>query len=384
MSQSTSVRPGEREREREHDEYVVRPYESRDAEDVRRLYETVWGNEPDDDWLTYKFETSPYLDGTPMLVAETDGDVVGARPAVPVPMRAGLCDLTAVYLVSLMVHPDHRRRGLFTRMMARGLERYAEAGASVCFNFGNESSAPGYRQLGFETLGTGPHHHVRVQRPGPFVEARVPSPVGRLAAPVANAATRAYRRARRPGRPGASRWTVERRTGVAADQLARLYDPRSTRTVHTRREPTFYRWLDANPNWEYVTYRATDCGETRAALLVKRRPGEERADPTIVDAVPRVSAATRPAFEALLREVLVDHRDAATVSVKGLYQHERLFPDDLLSRFGFHSTRHPVLSRVTADEYTVFVRPLDGAGERIVHETGVDLLNSSDWRVRTH
>lgn len=382
MAKPSSGRAGEHT----DDQYTVRPYEPPDADDVLALYETVWGSEHDADWLAYKDAENPYVDDTSMLVAETDGTVVGARPAIPVPMRVGDTDLLGCYLVSLMVHPDHRRRGLFTRMMSRGLEHYADAGVSVCVNYGNELSAPGYRKLGFEHVGSGPGQYIRVQRPGQFVDAHVPSPADRVARTAANAVGQGYHAVRDwlavdlPERDAGSELSVDRRDRLAADLLARLYERDQPDGIHTRREPTFYRWLADNPGWTYETYVAWDGPRAVAALLVKRRPGDETAV-HIADAVPAASPSTRPAFITLLRAVLADNGDAATVSTRGLVHRERLLPADLLSRFGFRSDGRPPLSLVTTPDDTMFTYTLEDTAARVRAAEGVDLLDGASWRL---
>ncbi|WP_256297039.1 GNAT family N-acetyltransferase [Haloarchaeobius salinus] len=387
MAQSSSVRTTERTEDQGNDRYTVRPYERDDAADVLDLYRTVWGSEHDADWLAYKYVKNPYFDGTSMLVAETDDTVVGARPAVPVPMRVGDTDLAGLFLVSVMVHPEHRRRGLFTRMMAHGFEHFADAGVSLCFNYSNELSAPGYRQLGAERLGTGPGKHVRVQRPGRFVDSHLPAPADEVAHAVANGMGRGYRAVRDglavdlPALVAASGLGVDRRDRLAPGLLARLYERDPPDGLHTRREPTFYRWLADNPGWTYETYVAWDGPRSVAALLVKRRPGD---DSTVVlaDAVPACTPSTRPAFATLLRAVLADNRDAANVSTYGLVHRERLLPADLLSRFGFRSDGRPPLSRVTPPDDTAFTLPLDDTVARVHDAEGVDLLDGSNWRLR--
>jgi len=82
-----------------------------------------------------------------MIVAESNGYVVGARPFVPLPMRAGGEDVTAVYLGNAMVHPEHRHQGLFTQMTETAMAAYADVDGAFFFNFADEQCAPGYRQL---------------------------------------------------------------------------------------------------------------------------------------------------------------------------------------------------------------------------------------------
>lgn len=362
--------------------YVIRPYESGDAAGVARLYETVWGSEKDAAWLTYKFETNPYVDGTATLVTELDGEIVGVRPSVPIPMRLGHTDLIGVYLVSLMVHPDHRRRGVFTQMMEFAKEYYADAGSDVCFNYANELSAPGYRKLEFTELGSGPGRHLRVQRPGDLAADRVPEPLDGPARIASNTAARAYLAARRARRERPRQYAISRDDGIRESSLVTLYDAATMDGLHTRREPEFYRWLEANPSWTYETYVASDAdGTDTAALLVKRQTDGDSTRVRIADAVPAVSEINRDAFQALLAAVLSDNADAEIVSTSGLIHYERLLPDDLLTGFDFHSDASPLMNWFTHPPDTMFAFALGDTHERVTDTEGVDLLAPETWRL---
>jgi hypothetical protein len=126
----------------------------------------VWGSDRSVEWLAYRYETNPYAEGPPMIVAESNGCVVGARPFVALPVRVGGEDVTAVYLGNAMVHPEHRHQDLFTRTTETAMAAYADVDGAFFFNFADEQCAPGYRQLDFGAVGTGPETRFRVQNPG--------------------------------------------------------------------------------------------------------------------------------------------------------------------------------------------------------------------------
>lgn len=365
----------------ENDEYTVRPYDPTDAEGVHALSELVWGSERSIEWFAYRYETNPYTDGPPMIIAETDGHVVGARPFVPLPMRVGDADVTAVYLGNVMVHPEHRRQGLFTRMTEMALEAYAEADGAFFFNFANELSAPAYRTMDFEAVGTGPEKRFRIQNPGQVVRDRMRLPVGRYLGAVADGAMDGYLSLRR--RSGTStEWTVERQSGIPAELLADIYDGVDHTALHTRREETLYRWLANGPYWEYETYLASTDSTPSAAVVVRRRSIRRDGDAWIVDAVPPRSEAHRDAFRALLDSMLADHRNARVVSVLGPVVHERLFSEETLTEFGFLSSTQPGLSRFTGRDDTVFVYPLGDDVDSGLTVGGVDLEEPDNWDVQ--
>lgn len=267
--------------------YEIRPYAPADRRDVLSLFETVWGVDGDEDWLVGTYERNPYLEGAPMIVADAGGAVVGARPFVPFPMRSDSVDFTAVYLNNAMVHPDHRRCGLFTRMMERTIRTFEEREASLLFNFANEKSAPGYRELGFHSFGTGPRRWLCVPRPGRIVRDRLDGPAGGVVETVANAVARSYLAVKRRRVTASSRWQVERCAGISAGELALLYGTDPPESLHTRREERLYQWLEDDRHSDYETVLASDGSTPAAALVVREQPD---TTPRIVDAVPPTSS----------------------------------------------------------------------------------------------
>lgn len=361
----------------EDGDYVIRPYEPSDAEGFLALSDLVWGDERSVEWLRHHYETNPYLDGPPMIVADAGGEVVGARPFVAVPMRAGGEDVTAIYLGNVMVHPEHRRQGLFTRMTELAVETFADRDARLFFNYANDKSAPGYRKLDFEAIGTGPEKQFRIQKPGAVLSDKLDLPAADHLGVVANEAMDNYLSLRQPS--DASRgWTVERQSGIPAELLASLYDT-PTPALHTRREEALYRWLSSDPYWEYETYVASRAGGPSAAVVVRHRPQQD--DVWITDAVAPSTVDREAAFGALLDSVLTDHTDARVVSVTGPVIYERLFPEETLSEFGFLSSTQPGLSRFAGREDTVFVHSLGDDADGSLTVGGVDLKNPENWAV---
>jgi len=361
----------------EADEYVVRPYEARDAAAVAALYRRIWGTDVSPAWVDHHVST-PYLDGPALVVAAADGSVVGARPFVPFPVRGGGADAVGLHLSDLMVHPEHRRNGLFTRMTERVVDAHADD-AAFTLNFGNAKSAPGYRKMGFTEVGAGPERYLRVQRPGRFVRERLGPRVGGLAAPLADRAIAGYHRVRALARPATGGYRVASRDGLPADLLADLYERDPPARLHLRREPALYRWLDGHPGWEHETYVARDGDGPAAALVVQRRAESDPETRWLFDAVPLPDGNEHTgAFTALLAAAVDAHADAAVLIVSGLV-YEHLLPARVRGWFGFHGTANPLLARFTEDEDTVFVNPLgDDAGFGF---GALDLRDPADWQV---
>lgn len=70
------------------DEYLVRTYEPSDRSGFLALYETVYDKRRSAEWVTWRYG-GPYIDGVRMVVAEREGEVVGAEPFISQAIRAG-------------------------------------------------------------------------------------------------------------------------------------------------------------------------------------------------------------------------------------------------------------------------------------------------------
>jgi len=360
--------------------YEIRPYRSSDREDILSLFETVWDTDRSEDWLVATYENNPYFDGPPMIVADAGERVVGARPFHPFPMRAGASEFVAVYLNNAMVHPDHRRRGLFTELTDRSVDLFEEeADVAFLFNFANELSGPGYRKTGFQEVGRAPANCLRLQKPGRFIRDRLDIPLRSVVGAGANAAMRGYLSLRSRGTPTPSNMQVERYAGIPSEMIVRLYEDDPPKTLHARREESLYRWIESDPHWTYDTYVASVDGSPAAAMVVRDRPVASERNPTIVDAVPPSSPTRREVMPPFLVTVLGEYRDAPAISITGPVVAERLIAPAVLSAFGFVSSEHPLLSRFTAPTDTAFVYTFEDASGFPAH---LDITDPENWTIR--
>jgi hypothetical protein len=70
------------------DGYLLRACEPPDVGQYLELYETVFVRRRSPEWVRWRYG-GPYTDRVRMVIAEHDGDLVGAEPFVPLRLRAG-------------------------------------------------------------------------------------------------------------------------------------------------------------------------------------------------------------------------------------------------------------------------------------------------------
>ncbi len=336
-------------------DYDIRQYRPNDRAGFLSLYRTVMGGERGDDWFDWKYEENPYTDHVSMIVGVSEGEIVGARPLFALPLAVdGACEI-ALQPGDTMVHPEHRRQGLFTRMTERAIERYAED-HPFFFNFPNDQSLPGYLKLGWEVVSRRSSYY-RIENLEKIAESRNSGDAIRLISKIATPVARGYYGFRdRTISPAADR-TVRAESDTPAEELSALYRTAVPDAVHALRDDQFYRWRLENPDWEYTTYIADRETGPVAAIVAGTSVGQNPTTTKLSDVVPLVSAP-EPALESLIGRILTDHpeTDLFVAPSQGI-------PEAVLRKFGFRSDTAFPLSFLTS-RTTHVVRRLAGDRER--------------------
>jgi GNAT superfamily N-acetyltransferase len=338
--------------------YTVRPFQPGDRDAYLSLYRDVFDAPAEPAWFRWKYRANPYADEVPIYVAETDGQLVGARSFFPMPLAAGDESVLAYQPCDTMVAADHRRRGLFTEMTEAAIEAYRDGDPALCFNFPNDRTLPGNLDLGWRAVATQPIYY-RIQRPAAITGSRADGQItGPLSRAVASAAGAYYRVRDAVAGPDGSPPAVERRPGVPTDVLSDLYRDAVPDSVHTHRDERFLDWRFENPRWDYETFLAHEGGSVVGAVVVgsRNRYGFERAN--IADVVP-LSEPRPGVVRALLAAVVDRHRDAALCTAM-----PGPIPTTALSAFGFRPDTAVPLS-LTTETTTLVVRPLSDEGRTV-------------------
>lgn len=331
---------------RANDDYAVRTYTPADREGYLALYETVFEQPRSPDWVRWRYG-GPYTDQVRMVVAERDGELVGVEPFISLPLRVDGTDVDALQPADVMVHPDHRRNGLMTRMTAFAVEHYADR-ADLFFNFPNDVAGRVHRRLGWRDVGTTATAY-RVLSPSAVTEGLTVPPatdgVARGCYGTVDGVVDTATTAIRDCAP-----TVRRADGLPADVLESLYDRRHPDRLHVPRTTEFYRWRLGQSPWDVTTYVAESGGRPVAALVVctERRDGTTYAK--LLDVLPLVDPDP-VAVERLALAAVSDHRSADLVSVAG-----DTLPTAVTERLGFLRDDALPLSLVTSPD-PVLVRP---------------------------
>lgn len=124
--------------------WTMRAYEEGDEEQIRGLFELVFGQELEASRWSWQYREN-YTDTIIITVAEGDGRELAGQYALR-PTRMKIGDETRLGTLSLdtMVHPNYRRQGMFTKLAERTYEVAAKQGIPLTYGFPNQNSYRGF------------------------------------------------------------------------------------------------------------------------------------------------------------------------------------------------------------------------------------------------
>jgi len=140
-------------------DYICRPYNTGDEEGIVHLLELVF-----DGWPHFNLSCSPldhwkwkYLEAHNGLiniyVAEHDSLIVGSESRVPLRAKVGQEILDCEQRCDLVVHPDHRRRGIFKKIHTKLNESSLKSGVKFSYAIeGNPIVINHMKKIGVQTF----------------------------------------------------------------------------------------------------------------------------------------------------------------------------------------------------------------------------------------
>lgn len=350
-------------------EYIVEPFDAADTEEFLDLHSRIFDPDHDRDWFAWKYGDNPYVDHLPILVAKRDGDLVGARPFFALDVLVDGERHLALQPGDTMVHPDHRRQGLFTRMTEAAIERYTDGEPSFFFNFPNSQSGPGYLKLGWKTVAEEATYY-RIQDPSAVGLDDSGSGLASVASSVAKPLLDGYNRFSNARINGDSGVAVTRYEDVPPSVMAEIDGERSPGGIHVARDEQFYGWRFGNPEWEYAAYVAESRGDPVAGMVVGTSVGSGETTTKITDVTPLPPELDDRVLEALLARLVTDYSDSDVLAAPAI------LPRSTMRAAGFHRDDEPPLS-LQANQTTHVVRSLTGDWTM----DGVDLTDEDSWRL---
>jgi GNAT superfamily N-acetyltransferase len=273
--------------------FRTRPYEDGDEEEVLSLLRASLGAGPTGErsaaFFRWKHMENPFGRSF-MLVAEADDRLIGFRALMRWEFTAGGRTYRAIRPVDTATHPAYQGRGVFSKLTQDAL-RQLSGQVDFIFNTPNRKSLPGYRKLGWETVG------------GVSVVIRVRHPI------------RFARRVRREDAtidgvpPAVTAESAAEALDELGQELVNLDEPSDDR-LRTPRSVAFLQWrYGAPPGLDYRLVREEQGTQLRGLLIFRVRPRGGLWESTISDLI--VIDGDRRTARRLLRRAArvsrVDH-----------------------------------------------------------------------------
>lgn len=137
------------------EKWTVREYREGDEGGLIALHRQVFGSEADPEWWRWRYLNSP-AGRAIMMLAESNGRIVGQYALAPVRMKMGNDECLACLSLDTMVHPDFRGAGMFTRLAEAAYAAAVARGIRLVYGFPNANSHHGFvSKLGWKDLHTG-------------------------------------------------------------------------------------------------------------------------------------------------------------------------------------------------------------------------------------
>lgn len=348
------------------DEYSIEWYSDTDREAFLSLYETTFGK-ASVEWFEWKYEANPYVDSVPMYVAKNGDDLVGASPFFALGLAFGDRSLLALQPADAMVHPDHRKNGLLTRMTERAIDWYSDHEPAMFFNFPNPQSKGVFLRLGWEVVDELPTHYW-IRNPSRLLDETRSGIVGSGIEMAGKRLMDGYflAKERLAGFPN-DEVSITRHDEIPIGEFTDLYRSQVPEKFHVVRDETFYQWRFDHPHWEYTAYLAREEGVPVAGVIVGTKTSGGVTITKVTDVLPLPGPNQQSgALSSLLFTVIKEHHDSDLLAVR-----DETIPRKVLRECGFHRDDSFPLSRTT-NQTVLVARSLD-------HGMDVALSDTSNW-----
>jgi len=128
--------------------------ERQDVDDFLDLFEISFGKPMSKDYFTWKYVENPFrIDEVPIIVAENNHRLIGARPFVATRMLIAGKIMNALQPCNTMVHPEFRGKGVFPQMNEFAIKEFQGTDYKIFYNFPNKNSFRGYLKCGWQAIG---------------------------------------------------------------------------------------------------------------------------------------------------------------------------------------------------------------------------------------
>jgi GNAT superfamily N-acetyltransferase len=135
-------------------DYTFTPYAEEDIDEIVTLESHLWGNdfEANKRKFIWKHRQNPFLRQNVGIVARYEEALVGFRGFTVTDWQVGDLPFSVLSPSDVVVHPHHRRKGLFAQMNRQAMQWYHDDYRLFVNLSSNRYSTPGYIKLGWKPI----------------------------------------------------------------------------------------------------------------------------------------------------------------------------------------------------------------------------------------
>lgn len=243
------------------DEYTISQY-SGDKDGFVDLHDTVFGSWNDQAYEQFKWKyiENPFFNEVSIITAKYDGETVGARGMITHQLSVNHKTVLGFQGSDAMVHPAHRRKGIYSRIFQRSLSYCESKPHDILFGFPASAALQAHRKNGCTHL---QKHQYLKGRPllRSFSDVMGLQKFGKTASSVACAAiisvtTDILKKVRHYTTEFEG--TIQEFESPPVDILTGLYQQNVPDQIHTIRSAQFYEWRLREPMNDFTTYVSFD------------------------------------------------------------------------------------------------------------------------------
>ncbi|WP_338378877.1 GNAT family N-acetyltransferase [uncultured Flavobacterium sp.] len=132
-------------------EIKIKPFKNSSVSEISSLFNIVWEGQEYDD-IVAKTNWAFFNDSSKVVLFESNAELIAARGAFEWPLCYNEKHLNTFQFHGTCVHPNFRRKGIFTSINKQFLKEAQEEKFDLIFNVSVDSSRAGYEKLGWVYL----------------------------------------------------------------------------------------------------------------------------------------------------------------------------------------------------------------------------------------
>lgn len=322
----------------------IRRAKTEDIEGYLSLHHQVFDSAPetiDKSWFQWMFSSVSELENIPVVLALSDGEIVGAIGYWGLRFKIDRTELLGIKPVEVMVHPEHRGMNTFNQLMTKGRREFYPA--DNWFEFGNprDETVDIWTKLqGWEILNTR-DRSFRIQRPTDYLKKSIDSSIAKGVIGLGDLPFRAGLVTRDKMKiKNHQEHNITKYSSPPLKILEQLYQENIPESLHVVRDSSFYAdRLDA-PHNNYITYVVEDGSPTEAVIVSK---STKHNTINIIDVLP-INQGNIERLRSVVHAIIVEHNRVTAI------QWSPALPRSLYSEFGFNIS--DTLSTIATSNYT--------------------------------